>query len=230
MASTTFIDQQTVIYAAWLNDVNNAVYNGVFASSTITAASMICTGTASGTGFTNLINNSFSAPGAIGSSTPNTGVFTTLQATGALSAASASFTAALPASSGGTGITSAGTSGNVLTSNGSAWVSSAPAGGVGKSGTVWNNVTGSRSIGTTYTNNYSYPIQVSAGIAGSGTNATITATFTVNGVVASTNSVTIGNNIGINATMNATAIVPPGATYVLSGTGNSGLSYWSELY
>ena len=30
MASTTFIDQQTVIYAAWLNDVNNAVYNGVF--------------------------------------------------------------------------------------------------------------------------------------------------------------------------------------------------------
>ena len=30
MASTTFIDQQTIIYAAWLNDVNNAVYNGVF--------------------------------------------------------------------------------------------------------------------------------------------------------------------------------------------------------
>jgi hypothetical protein len=32
MASTTFTDQQTVIYAAWLNDVNNAVYNGVFAN------------------------------------------------------------------------------------------------------------------------------------------------------------------------------------------------------
>jgi hypothetical protein len=30
MASTTFIDQQTVIYAEWLNDVNNAVYNGSF--------------------------------------------------------------------------------------------------------------------------------------------------------------------------------------------------------
>ena len=30
MASTTFIDQQTIIYAAWLNDVNNAVYNGSF--------------------------------------------------------------------------------------------------------------------------------------------------------------------------------------------------------
>lgn len=34
---------------------------------------------------------------------------------------------ALPASSGGTGLTSPGTAGNVLTSNGSAWVSSAPA-------------------------------------------------------------------------------------------------------
>jgi hypothetical protein len=33
---------------------------------------------------------------------------------------------ALPASNGGTGLTTAGTTGNVLTSNGSAWVSSAP--------------------------------------------------------------------------------------------------------
>jgi hypothetical protein len=81
MASTTFIDNQTTIYAAWLNDVNNAVYNGVFQSSTITATSMVCTGTASGTGFTNLINNSFGSPGAIGSGTPNTGAFTTLSAT-----------------------------------------------------------------------------------------------------------------------------------------------------
>jgi hypothetical protein len=30
MATTTFYDGQTVIYAAWLNDVNNAVYNGNF--------------------------------------------------------------------------------------------------------------------------------------------------------------------------------------------------------
>jgi len=81
MASTTFLDNQTVIYAAWLNDVNNAVYNGIFASPSITATSMICNGTASGAGFTNLINNSLSAPGAIGSATPNTGAFTTLSAT-----------------------------------------------------------------------------------------------------------------------------------------------------
>jgi len=29
MASTTFIDNQTIIYASWLNDVNDMTYNGV---------------------------------------------------------------------------------------------------------------------------------------------------------------------------------------------------------
>ena len=81
MASTTFIDNQTTIFADWLNDVNSAVYNGTFQSPTITATSMVCTGTASGAGFTNLINNVFASPGAIGSAAPNTGVFTTLSAT-----------------------------------------------------------------------------------------------------------------------------------------------------
>jgi hypothetical protein len=37
--------------------------------------------------------------------------------------------AILPAANGGTGLSSPGTNGNILTSNGSAWVSSAPAGG-----------------------------------------------------------------------------------------------------
>lgn len=80
MASTTFTDNQTVIYAAWLNDVNNAVYNGIFQSPTITATNMTCTGTASGAGFTNLVNNTFASPAAIGSVTPNTGAFTTVSA------------------------------------------------------------------------------------------------------------------------------------------------------
>lgn len=81
MASTTFIDNQTTIFADWLNDANNAVYNGVFVSPTITATSMVCTGTASGAGFTNLINNTFASPDPIGTATPNTGAFTTLSAT-----------------------------------------------------------------------------------------------------------------------------------------------------
>jgi hypothetical protein len=43
MASTTFTDQQTVIYAAWLNDVNNAVYNGTFPNGTINPTTVNCT-------------------------------------------------------------------------------------------------------------------------------------------------------------------------------------------
>ena len=43
MASTTFIDQQTVILAAWLNDVNNAVYNGNFPNGTINPITVNCT-------------------------------------------------------------------------------------------------------------------------------------------------------------------------------------------
>jgi hypothetical protein len=47
--------------------------------------------------------------------------------TGNASGTAAGLSATLAVGSGGTGITSAGTNGNVLTSNGSAWVSSAPA-------------------------------------------------------------------------------------------------------
>lgn len=43
MASTTFIDNQTVIYAAWLNDVNNTVYNGSFPNGSITVTNLIAT-------------------------------------------------------------------------------------------------------------------------------------------------------------------------------------------
>jgi hypothetical protein len=43
MASTTFIDQQTVIYAAWLNDVNNAVYNGTFPNGILNPTTVNCT-------------------------------------------------------------------------------------------------------------------------------------------------------------------------------------------
>ena len=50
-----------------------------------------------------------------------------MSTSGAVSAGSLTLTTALTAANGGTGLTSAGTSGNVLTSNGSAWVSSAPA-------------------------------------------------------------------------------------------------------
>lgn len=76
----------------------------------------------------------------------------TISSTGVINATEITgLTTALTASQGGTGLTSVGTSGNVLTSNGTAWVSSAlPAGGVtslnGQSGAITNtdlNVIGS---------------------------------------------------------------------------------------
>lgn len=78
MASTTFVDNSSIIYASWLNDVNGAVYNGTFISSTITPTNIVCNGSVSGTGFSGLVNNTLTAPGAIGNGTPNTGAFTTL--------------------------------------------------------------------------------------------------------------------------------------------------------
>jgi hypothetical protein len=134
MASTTFIDQQTIIYADWLNDVNNAVYNGVFAASSISPSNLICNGSVSGTGFTGLVNNTLSAPGPIGSATPNTGAFTTLTASTPIGAASggtgrSTLTANNVLLGNGTSAVqqiAPGTSGNILTSNGTTWASTAP--------------------------------------------------------------------------------------------------------
>ena len=134
MASTTFIDQQTIIYAAWLNDVNNAVYNGIFAASSISPANLVCNGSVSGTGFTGLVNNTLSAPGPIGSATPNTGAFTTLTLTNKLAVAQggtglATLTANNVILGNGTSTPSfvaPGANLNVLTSNGTTWTSATP--------------------------------------------------------------------------------------------------------
>jgi len=54
---------------------------------------------------------------------------------------------------GGTGLTAPGTSGNVLTSNGTSWVSSAPTGGGGGSRTI-STVTSATTLGSTAGNQY----------------------------------------------------------------------------
>jgi hypothetical protein len=132
------------------------------------------------------------------------------------------------AGTGGITSVSPSTIGNVLTSDGTNWTSAAPAVGVGKSGTAWNNVSSSRSIGTSYTNSNSYPIQVNAGITAGGINTTTTATLTVGGVTVASNKVTVGNNIGSDCICSVSAIIPPSASYTLTGSGT--LSYWAELY
>jgi len=226
MASTTFIDNQTTIYAAWLNDVNSAVYDGIFQSSSITATAMVCTGTASGAGFTNLINNVFSAPGAIGSGTPNTGAFTTLSSTslstGSITATSITgLTTPLSAAQGGTGLSAVGTSGNVLTSNGTAWVSS-PIGALGV-GQTWTNVSGSRAYSTTYTNSTGKPIMVSI-FATNSTAAPATCSFYVNGAFVGGFGMSQSGGIDNGGTF----IVPAGATYSVTNS-NFSAPTWNEL-
>ncbi len=103
------------------------------------------------------------------------------------------------------------TSGNVLTSNGTTWTSSAiPDSGIGF-GQTWQAVT--RTSGTTYTNSTSKPIMIVASIYGINAGLSIT--------VDSVNMGTVNGNYGGSIT----TIVPVGKTYVITGA----WSYLSEL-
>jgi len=117
-----------------------------------------------------------------------------------------------------------GTNGNVLTSNGTAWASTAPTvvRGLGLGGEVWNNVTGSRSFNTQYTNSNSYPIAVSARTTCSGGSAI---NFIVDGVSISNFNWQWN---GCGSFGGGFVIVPPGKTYQLDS--GQGLDYWRELY
>lgn len=97
-----------------------------------------------------------------------------------------------------------------------------PTTGLGLNNTGWNNVTGSRSFGTTYTNSRSYPIAVSA-------TATCAVTSTIYGYV---NGMLISwyqwQFNGCGSFGGCFMIVPPGATYRLDS--GQGVYNWVELY
>lgn len=98
MASILFVDYQTVIPASWLNDVNNAVYGGVFPSNNMTVNNLTVNTSLSGEGVT----ARFAVPPAIGAGTANSGAFTDLSASGAVSGAGFSSYLASPPAIGGT--------------------------------------------------------------------------------------------------------------------------------
>jgi hypothetical protein len=230
MASTTFIDQQTIIYAEWLNDVNSTTYNGTFIAATITPSNLVCNGSVSGTGFTSLISNVFSAPGPIGNATPSTGAFTTLTATTPVGAASggtgrSTLTANNVLLGNGTSAVqqiAPGTAGNTLTSNGTTWASSSS--GLGNSSQSWQNVGASRTQGTTYTNSTGSPILLS--IQGGDKSAQpFTLTITVNG--AGTPAYQLGgytNGYGMFQ-----IVIPVGATYSATWNASATFYSWFEL-
>jgi len=122
-----------------------------------------------------------------------------------------------------------GASGNLLVSNGTTWTSATLASsgvklGLGITGEVWNNVTGSRSANTTYTNSRLYPIMVNIQLH-SGSSGTNPSYLYVNGSAVA-NVQGGGWTGGMDAV--CSAIVPPGATY--STNSSSAGSSWWELY
>lgn len=130
---------------------------------------------------------------------------------------------ALPIASGGTGLTSVGTDGQVLTSTGTAiaWETPAvqPAIGVGQ---TWQSV--SRSLNTTYTNSTGKPIMVTCSPkAQSGTSATA-----VVGGVTILNSTTIDCcGVAQISYFPFSFIVPDGTTYRINGSYD--FRNWAEL-
>ena len=87
MASTTFTDGSTVIRASWLNDVNTAVYTGVFPNASLTTTSLTWGGyaipTPTGSTTTFLRNDgTWATPGGSGIGTVTSITFTSGQLTG----------------------------------------------------------------------------------------------------------------------------------------------------
>jgi hypothetical protein len=94
--------------------------------------------------------------------------------------------------------------------------------GLGITGETWHDVTGSRSLGSNYTNSNAYPIQVNVLFGGSGNAG---GGLYINGALVSYYYVSVYN---LNCT--CSAIVPPGATYSASATLGGFLNTWQELY
>lgn len=114
------------------------------------------------------------------------------------------------------------TSGNILVSNGTTWTSATLASsgvklGLGITGEVWSDASGTYSINSSYTNNYGYPIAMTAGWSNG------TGSFTVNGVQNPTSS-------GANGNTNTSVfiIIPTGATWQFNYSGG-GVQIWTML-
>jgi hypothetical protein len=121
------------------------------------------------------------------------------------------------------------TSGNVLTSDGTTWTSATPAGGIGISQT-WQNVTGSRALGTTYTNSSGKPIQVH--VQGSGAPSGAVLKAYINGTYFADSGVDFCASIVSRPQFSL--IIPNGVTYrfdsfTSGGTNATSLNTWWEL-
>ncbi len=87
----------------------------------------------------------------------------------------------------------------------------------------WQNVTGSRALGTTYTNNTGKPIQITVGAQTIGSGGGVF--ITVDGVTLPA----IFAYSGAVGTMSAPVVIPPGSTYSASAYGTVTYTNWFEL-
>jgi len=117
-----------------------------------------------------------------------------------------------------------GTTGNYLKSNGTTWTSAAPptVSGLGLNGETWQDVTGSRSTGTTYTNTYSKPIAVIMQV-GAQTNGI---SIYINGTLVIRHWYDVNGGAGQVGYSSGMVIIPAGATYSCDG---GPLRLWWEL-
>jgi len=115
--STNFINYETVIYAQWLNDVNNVVYNGNFVSTSLNIGTLTASSASIGSISTASITNGsltngqivYAGAGGLLESSPNLTfngtqlTVNSLSVTNTLTLNSLSLSTPLGASSGGTG-------------------------------------------------------------------------------------------------------------------------------
>lgn len=116
-----------------------------------------------------------------------------------------------------------GTAGNILKSNGTDWTSTTLK-GIGIGGEIWNDVTSSRALGTTYTNSKGYPIMISVRGGAAGYSHTY---IYVNGTLTYWHGAQWN---GAGAYPGGALIIPNGATYSVSMPAGGGLNAWYELY
>lgn len=107
-----------------------------------------------------------------------------------------------------------GTTGNLLTSNGTTWASSTPEKGIG-SGQTWQDVAASRVSNVVYTNSTSQPIMVMIEISSGSMSITVGLALIAAPQAANGNTITA-----------LSFIVPIGSTYKVVG---SGITKWHEL-
>lgn len=124
-----------------------------------------------------------------------------------------------------TGGVAPGTSGNVLTSDGTTWTSAVlPAVGVGQ---TWSLPT--RTSGTTYTNSGTKPIFVVVTFSYNTTSSgSPRGTVVVGGVTIFDNTFSISTSGG-SLPCPVSFIVPVGATYVATAVSNTTITRWAEL-